>query len=220
MDGRRTRWRRLLRADKLDHIAPASQMALQEYGVRSIIDLRYSREVLESPDVIAQSDQFTYVHMPLYELAGLDMLPVIPHDAGELYRLIIDHRQKPIRRIIEMLVSSRPQPTLIHCTAGKDRTGIIIALVLGAVGVPAETIVDEYMLSKERLAPLLDLLRDQAKENGWDAEWYDRLLACQSEFMRDMLDHIDRQYGGIVSYLQQAGVTSLQIERLRSWLLE
>lgn len=220
LHGRRTLWHQLFRSDKLDQLTPASQADLLGYGIRTIIDLRYSPEVQESPDTVANTDEVTYVHMPLYELAGTEVLPVIPNDAGELYRLILDYRQKQLKLFFDMLLKPGALPLLVHCTAGKDRTGIVVALVLGMLDVPYETIVNDYMLSERRVAPLLAQLREQAIVNGWDTEWYERLLACNPEFMRDMLNHLDTRYGGIIPYLNQVGVTTEQIRQLRQLMLE
>lgn len=220
LNGKRTLWRQLLRSDKLDQLTPASQDALLGYGIRMIVDLRYSPEVVESPDAVANSDRVTYIHLPLYELSGSEALPVIPNDAGELYRLILDYRQTQIKGIFDVILSPGALPMLIHCTAGKDRTGLIIALVLGALDVPYDTIINDYMLSERRVAPLLSQLREQAIQNGLDVEWYERLLACKPEYMRDMLNHLDTTYGGVVPYLNLVGVTGKQIGQLRQLLLE
>jgi protein-tyrosine phosphatase len=219
-DGRHTRWRTLLRSDKLDRLTPAAQQALTEYGVRTIVDLRYRDEVSAEPDVFASSNMIQYLHFPLYELAGEGTLPVVPDNLEELYRLILDHRQEQIRLIVSTLVVPDVLPAVVHCTAGKDRTGLVIALILGAVGVPYETIVVDYALSGQYLHILFDELRVMAQQSGYDTAWYERLLLCKPETMRDTLAYLDERYGGVTPYLHKAGLIQDELDRLRNALVE
>jgi protein-tyrosine phosphatase len=219
-DGGHTRWHTLLRADKLNRVTPAGQHTLIDYGVRAIIDLRYSPEVQSEPDVFATSTALRYLHMPLYELSGDGELPVVPNGLEDLYRLILDHRQSQIQAIFNTLVSPGMLPALVHCTAGKDRTGVIVALALGAAGVPDETIVEDYVLSSRYLHTLLDELRALARDNGFDTEWYESLLTCVPETMERTLEHLNQAYGGIPAYLLKAGISEKQLAQLRDALVE
>jgi protein-tyrosine phosphatase len=221
-DGRITRWHTLVRADKLNRITGAGQQALLDYGIRTIIDLRYTDEVTAEPDAFAQSSTpgLTYMHLPLYELSGDGTLPIVPDNLEELYRLILDHRQEQIRRILSTLAAPGVLPGLFHCTAGKDRTGLIAALVLGTMDVPHETIVADYTLSGQYLHTLYDELRVYARETGLDTEWYERLLLCEPETMARTLTHLDRQYGGIKGYLHKIGLTQHEQDSLRAALVE
>jgi protein-tyrosine phosphatase len=220
-DGQHTRWHTLLRADKLDRLTAKGQQQLLDYGVRTILDLRYTPEVEMEPDVLANSPRVNYLHIPLYELNGDDgTLPAVPDDLEELYRLILDHRATQMARIIGALVEPGALPALFHCTAGKDRTGLVAALVLGALGVHSDTIVADYALSAEYLHVLFDELRRMARRNGYDSAWYDRLLLCQPEIMQHTLHYVDTHYGGARGYLLQGGMTPAQLDRLQTLLVE
>jgi protein-tyrosine phosphatase len=218
--GHTTRWRTIFRSDKLNRVSPAGQQSFLAYGIRSIIDLRYSPEVAAEPDVFVNAQSVDYRHMPLYQLDGDGSLPAVPYDLKELYRLLLDHRQEQIHSIVTELLVPGKLPAVIHCTAGKDRTGIIVALLLGAVGVPYDTIVADYTLSDCYLRTLNDELRIQARLNGYDAEWFDRLLICQPDTIQDTLSHIDTHYGGIKAYLLGAGVTRVQLQKLQDIFVE
>jgi protein-tyrosine phosphatase len=122
--------------------------------------------------------------------------------------------------VIDKLTEPGALPALAHCTAGKDRTGMVIALILGAVGVPDETIVEDYALSGAYLDPLLDELRAQAARDGLDMDWYNRLLDTDPAIMRRTLVHLREQYGGAEAYLRAAGVSGRQLELLRGALVE
>jgi protein-tyrosine phosphatase len=218
-NGHTTRWGLLFRSDKLDRLTQEGAEGLRNLHIRTIIDLRYTPEVEVNPDVIAGVMEFGYRHLPLYELSGENQLPSLPDSAIDLYVGVLDNRQGQIKTIFDHLTSPASYPVLIHCTAGKDRTGLIIALVLGALGVPHETIIADYALSAVYIGTLLDELRLLARESGWDIEWYERLLSCDPSNMRQTLLHLDRVYGGVQAYLLSADVTMKQIETLRCCLL-
>jgi protein-tyrosine phosphatase len=218
-DGLHTRWGMLLRSDKLFHLPPAGRQALIDLGLHTVLDLRYSAEMETEPDDFAASQATHYVPMPLYELSGDGTLPAVPDDLKEMYCLILDHRQEQIVTIFRTLFAPGALPALYHCTAGKDRTGLISALILGAVGVPDETIVADYVLSAQYLNYLLDQLRQQARLMGYDAEWYDRLLMCEPDIMRHTLKHIEDHYESVPAYLRKAGLAQTELDHIRRTLV-
>jgi protein-tyrosine phosphatase len=218
--GRRTRWGVLYRSDSLHRLTPDSQQALLARGVRTIIDLRYRDELSSSPNVFAGSAAVAYRPLALYELDDPAVTGYGPQDLDGIYRMIVDLAQPRLREVIGALAEPGALPALVHCTAGKDRTGVVIALVLSAVGVPRETIVDDYALSAETLGPLLGELRADAARAGYDMDWYNRLLGAQPETIRLALEDLDRRYGGPAAYVRHIGVTAREIEQLQSSLLE
>ena len=219
-NGQSTRWGVLFRSDKLDRLTSLGVKELRNLHVQTIIDLRYTPEVEVNPDVIADTDLFGYRHLPLYELSGEHSLPTIPDSALDLYIKVLDHRQQQIKTLFDHLTAPTSFPALIHCTAGKDRTGVVVALILGAIGVPYETIIADYALTAVYIDSLLDDLRVMAQVNGWDTAWYERLLSCDPSNMRATLLHLDRAYGGVQPYLLSTGVTMEQIDKLRGCLLD
>jgi len=219
-DGSRTRWGTLLRSDKLYHLPPASRQALMDVGIHTVLDLRYSIEMEAEPDDFAGSPVIHYLPMPLYELNGDGTLPTVPDNLEEMYCMILDHRQEQIVKIFRALFAPGALPGLFHCTAGKDRTGLISALILGAMGVPEETIVADYALSGQYLNHLLDQLRKQAKQMGYDTAWYDRLLMCEPETMRRTLEHLAKHYENVPAYLLKAGLTQAELDQYRHALVE
>jgi protein-tyrosine phosphatase len=219
-DGSLTRWGTLLRSDKLYHLSPASKQAIIDLGVKTIVDLRYSIEMETEPDDFANSPVVHYMPMPLYELSGDGTLPAVPDNLEEMYTMILDHRQGQIAKTFRALFAPGALPGLYHCTAGKDRTGLMSALILGAVGVPEETIIEDYVLSAQYLNHLLDQLRKQAKQMGYDTAWYDRLLTCEPATMRGTLDHLAKHYGDIPSYLLKTGLSPTELDQYRQALVE
>ena len=211
LDNRVTRWGLLFRADKLTRVTEDGHNELQKRGIQTIIDLRYTPEVENEPNVYCKSREIRYLRLPLYELSGESALPRVPDDLADLYQMILDYRQQRIAEIIGVLMVENNQPAIFHCTAGKDRTGIIAALLLGAAGVSDADIVNDYALSAQYLHILFDELRMQARHNGYDSDWYNRLLICEPATMATTLNHIQRCYGGIVTYMLRAGISETQI---------
>ena len=217
-DGRMTRWRRLLRADGMHRLTAESQQALLETGLRTIIDLRRPREAEHQPNVFATATTVRYLHRPLYQVVVGDE---DERTLGEIYRWIVDECQLQIAAVIGLLTEPDALPGLVHCTAGKDRTGVIIALLLGAVGVPHDQIVADYAVSAANLrGEFTEETRRRVAEAGLDWAKYERLLISPEEFMHDLLAHLDGQYGGVEGYLRQIGVDGEQLATLRANLTE
>jgi protein-tyrosine phosphatase len=223
-DGRRTRWGTFLRADSLHGLTPGDQRALLRYNVRTVIDLRFQSELESAPNVFAHLPEspVSYVHLPLHEdqlAIKRDDPSLLPQSTEAYYKLVLDHCRPQIKRIFDRLSSAGAMPIITHCTAGKDRTGIIVALTLGALGVPDETIVEDYTLTERYAAALLVRLHKRAIERGVHADWHRRMLECKPQAMHRTLRYLNERYGGAVNYLREAGLSEAQIERLHAALL-
>jgi protein-tyrosine phosphatase len=220
-DGRRTRWRTLLRSDSLHRLRPEAQATLIELGLRTVVDLRNARELTEAPNVFASSARVRYVNVPLVAAAG-----EVPREGEyptleEVYRRIVDTRASQLAAILGALAAPNGMPALLHCTAGKDRTGVVIALLLRLVGVDASTIGTDYAATAACLAGEFMLeFRRQTEARGIDWEKYQRLLVCPPEFMERLLTYVEAAHGGVATYLRTAGVTENQIAALRAALVE
>jgi protein-tyrosine phosphatase len=109
----------------------------------------------------------------------------------------------------------------VHCTAGKDRTGLVVALLLGLLGVPAATIVEDYALSSQYLVgTYLEEARQRAARSGIPCEWFQHQVICPPEFIQTTLQYLDERYGGIAAYVQYIGLSEEQCARLRKALVE
>ncbi len=214
-DGRVTRWGRVVRAGNLDRVSAAGQQALIEYGVKTIIDLRDLREVEDFPDVFAESTVVAYKHLPIAKDGYNGGYVTLK----ELYCNYYDGYQDSVGMIVNAVAESEPG-VLIHCFAGKDRTGIITAMLLGAVGVPDEVIAEDYALTTARITVLLDEWREWAIKQGQDMERFAHDVSADAETMLNTLAHIHQTYGGVANYLRTCGVTEQHLERLRDLLIE
>jgi protein-tyrosine phosphatase len=142
--GRVTRWRTLLRSGSLYQAGPASAAELAGFGLSTVLDLRTFEETERSPDpeLGARRRQVG--------LLGED-LTVLPVSLDGLYRFVIEERGSYVAAAVRHLCAPGALPALVHCSAGKDRTGLIIALVLAAIGVPDDVIAADYALSADAL---------------------------------------------------------------------
>jgi protein-tyrosine phosphatase len=110
--------------------------------------------------------------------------------------------------------------TLFHCAAGKDRTGLVAALMLALAGVPDDVIDADYAVSSELLAPRIAELRAEAIHNGEDMALFERRAACLPESMQEVLDGLRTQYGGAEGYLRHINLTDEEIGALKLRLVE
>ena len=229
LDGGRTAWGRFLRADGLHALPVESQDALIDYGVSTVVDLRLTREVEPRPNVFAARSEVSY-HRE--NVLGDDFLEANFPDVGDvarrlvdIYTMVLDERQPALRRVLGLLAGSGPSVAMYNCTAGKDRTGVVSALLLGIAGVPHETIAEDYALSARFLLDrYLDLLATgemRTERPLAEITWQTyRDEFCPQGAMLRVLQHLDDRYGGLKSYARSIGVTPAEIEAIRTGLVE
>ena len=210
-NGSTTRWRTLFRSDSPHRLSETDRASLIHCGLRTAIDLRQAEELAEAPNVFAASSQVTYRHLPL--LNDTPSMPEVMPSLVEIYRGILDERGEQVGAALAALATPDALPAVVNCTAGKDRTGLIVALALGLAGVPEEAIVADYALSGACLAGVyLEEARRRAEAQGFS---YDLLVLCDPDFMRTTLAHLKKRYGGIEAYVRTTGLGDAEIDRLR-----
>lgn len=222
-DGRRVRHRLVYRSAALHGLTASDRRRVrEELGIGAIIDLRSEQEVrADGPGPVADPP-VAYHHVPLIVRAG----PLSPPDGGEPFALdrfylgLLHHGGECVRAVVELLATART-PTVFHCAAGKDRTGILAALLLSALGVPDDVIVADYALSERSIEAASAWAR--ANDPDW-ARWLSTappwLLTCPQPAMQAFLDQLRAKHGSIETYLAQAGVDEQAVDALRGRLLE
>jgi protein-tyrosine phosphatase len=207
--GRRTRWRTLLRSDELTRLPAATADALVLLGLRQVIDLRWPEELQTAPNAFRASASVRYTSIPL--LAD----DPTPHAGlAGMYRHVLDARGAQLAEVVRSLLVDDGLPAVIGCAAGKDRTGVTIALLLDLVGVPRDVIVDDYALSARHFAsPVARIEPD---------DWRSGSLVVDSppEFMDSALAHLDARHGGARSLLARHGLAQADLDRLVERLTE
>jgi protein-tyrosine phosphatase len=149
-DGRTTRWHRLYRSDALCKLTGEDWTRYRALGVRTVIDLRYPWEI-ERTGRVPDHDGLAWHNLPI-EHRPYDQ-SALAHDV-EPARLLADKNAEvaldgveELRRAIEIIATDGTTPVVVHCAAGKDRTGLLVALVLALVGVGEDDIVADYALT-------------------------------------------------------------------------
>ena len=209
--GGTTRWRTLLRADALHRV---DEQGWDEIGVRTVIDLREDGEHAKAPHAIG-GRPVVVRRMPV-----LDRLGTLPADwtLAELYRILLDTRGQQVAAAVAALAEPGALPAVVHCTAGKDRTGIVIALTLSAVGVDDATIAADYALTAQYLVGgYIDEARARAQAMGGAEVAH---FSCEPELILGVLDHVRQTSGDAGGYLVEHGMTTEQLTTLREALVE
>jgi protein-tyrosine phosphatase len=220
VDGRQTRWRVLFRADGLSELSETDFAIMRDLGIRTVVDLRSGYEVEQSRfDVAAHPADFH--HFPF-----IDQLPDVetwdrqPGLLGAQYKEMLDDAAPQIIGALSVLAAPEAQPAVFHCTAGKDRTGLLSALVLSLLGVPEETVVADYALSgeaMERLRAKLILKYPDGKDVIADI---DEVFSAKPDNMVELLRYLRERYGSVTEYAATVGVPDALVARLRQTLLE
>ena len=218
VDGRYTRWRTLFRSGCVDRLSPAGQEWLIDAGLRTVIDLRDDEEIAIRPNVFADSARVRYRRVPLFDGPLPDDQPP-PLEVG--YWRMLEQRHTRVRAVFETLLEPGALPALIQCHAGKDRTGVVVALILAAVGVPHATVAADYALSADCLGPeFLDETREWFATRGWSWDMYAHLCGSPAQLMLDLLAGVAGRYGGVGEYLSSIGLRPSDLDVLRERLTE
>lgn len=216
-DGGTTRWGRLLRGDSLHNLQPAGRARLAELGLRTVVDLREPGERRVAPNAL---DGLTVdVHLQPVADGRIDLSR--PWDLAELYPLFVRECGHALAGAVAALTRPDALPALVHCTAGKDRTGLVVALALRAVGVEEDTVVADYVLTSQNYTDaVVEEIRARLRAAGVDVELTQSQFACPPELLRDALALVDADYGGVPAYLEAHGVDAAAQAALRDALVE
>jgi len=221
-DGRRTRWRRLFRADGLNKLTDADQAQLIELGVATVIDLRTADEAEHRGRFPVDRVPVRYVDLPLTDvLPATEELPEWSQASyvASRYADMVAQGAPALSGAFEVLGSSGSLPAVFHCSAGKDRTGVLSALILAFLGVPDETIVEDYALSAAAMGDLLDRLKAEYPDSVDQVERYaPAILQVLPETMEEFLASLRARYGSYDALAGSLGVTG-SVEQLRDHVL-
>jgi protein-tyrosine phosphatase len=214
--GGTVRWRTLLRSDSLHWLDDSGRAALAALGLRTVIDLRTDDEVGAAPTALDGTGAQTF-HVPVFDAAAIGRLPP---ELAAIYRYMIDDCGTAIAEAIGRLCADGALPGLVHCTAGKDRTGLVVAIVLEVVGVPDEIIAADYAMSEASLKPgtaeaISRIRAFSVVSRGLDLG----VLGASPQVIRDALARIRARSGSVADYLLGNGLTADDLGSLRASLV-
>ncbi|WP_105383087.1 tyrosine-protein phosphatase [Neorhizobium alkalisoli] len=220
-DGGLTRWRSILRGDALHRLSDADIDTLLDKGLTTVIDLRNAHEIAVEANPFVGRAEVRYHNTPLFSaLAPVEMMAnaEVSFDMGDRYCQAIDDCQPAIAEVLKTIADAPEGLVLFHCSAGKDRTGVISALLLANAGVDETTIIEDYALTATISGPLIARLRERALGRGTSPGLVEIVLASEPRSMRQALDHIRDTYGSVGDYLIRLGLDEARIKRLRTCL--
>ncbi len=214
LDGGVTRRRSLLRADDLAQLSPEGLQALLDYGVETVLDLRWPEETASAPNPVSQLAGVRYVAVSLLADTPDEWGALGGACAKEQWNCAVLERMQPrLREALATIAAAAPGPLLFHCVAGKDRTGIIAALMLALANVIPSAIAADYAASSENLREAY--LRRYPDS---DPRAIIEAVRCPQETVYNMLAYLERA-GGINTYLRRIGLGADEIARLRARLV-
>ena len=214
LDGATTRCRSLLRADDLVQLTPEGVQALADYGVRTVVDLRWPAEVAARPHPPALGEHEVRCHrVSLLASDDMEWGSLSGACTKEMWKCaVLEYTRPQLREVLEIIADAAAEPLLFHCVAGKDRTGLIAALLLALADVEPAAIAADYAASTIRLTDAY-MLRYAGLERTEILE----ALRCPEEGVHNMLAYL-AQYGGAAGYLGAIGLSDATIARLRARL--
>lgn len=235
-DGRRVRPRTLFRSEALTTLDPPTRAELAEIPVVLMFDLRSTREGEPQNALWAEGSRPEMVHIALFPLARVNNPDTITEALSDrstaaarrymadLYRDMVEiFPERCLAEFAHRVGGRRQVPVLVHCTAGQDRTGMLVALVLLALGVPRETVTADYSRSLEHFGPDRMLEWAQGVIGAGDdvvvASEAVAAMGAQREYLDMALDLILERHGSFDAYWAEAGVDDAGLARMRDVLL-
>lgn len=194
-----TKWGVFFRSTSLHKAVEEDVAIMERVGISRILDLRYPGEREEKPDVPVKGAEWMGISL-------LGTIPVEDLDVNDeeedtktlinMYRLIIASSRAEIKDSVQAMIQAEG-PALFHCAAGKDRTGILAMLLLGAVGVSREDIIADYEMSHHYIRSFTEDISGSHGSN-----------------MQKLFDEIVEEWGSVTGFLQECGISQKELSRL------
>jgi len=231
VDGDQTRYGVLLRSGTLQHASPADVVRLRdEYGLRTILDLRTPEEATREGRGPLGAEPIAYHNLSF--LRSRWIMPNEEEAARELVRLRdtkdrVEHyldylRLAPdsVSTAVRLIADEASGPILFHCAAGKDRTGVLAAIVLSIVGVESAAIIDDYLATNERIGRIETRLAAlPSYESGIRTRADADQLRVRPEVMAGVLERVREIWGDAAGWARSAGVPDESLDSLRKRLV-
>ena len=219
-DGHTVRWRRLFRSDSPSTLTESDvQTVTGTLGLTTVVDLRSSNNVLEDGRGLLALSGIAYHNYPFLERRGIEP-PTSGGNAegrlSEIYQWILFNAGRLMAQAFNTLAQEVNQPALFHCSAGKDRTGVLGATILSVLGVSRDDIVADFLMTNEVIDGILARLK---KIPGYQHATRDGIMAPQPAIEK-FLDVTQSEFGGSDAYLLHHGVQQKVIDGFRESMLE
>ncbi len=224
--GGTTRFGQVIRSDNVRHLSDRGWAQLASHGVRTVLDLRFDEERSDDP---APPAGIEVVGISLFgahdpdEAARVDELLRRTRDPAEatgvLYADTLWSRRACVAASVGAVARAGDGAVVVHCFVGKDRTGIVSALLLDLAGVEHEAIVEDYALTDGRVGPLVDTWIAEAVDPH-ERAYRERISGAPREAMESMLRMVRSRFGDARGYLLEAGLAAEDVRRIRDRLVD
>jgi protein-tyrosine phosphatase len=219
-----TRFGVLYRSDRLAGLTQNDHQAFRDLGIETVIDMRVADERHKAPNGFPKNTEVNEITYEFWHQHTVKMIADINEGklnhastyaamVNQYTALATDHRSD-YREIIDSLLAFSGAPLLFHCTSGKDRTGMVAAIVLLAVGVPREAVVEDYILTNGRVAKV-DIFNQHV-----DPGVIDIVMSAKPDYIHAAIDGMTDSYGSISNYLTDGlGLDAAKRDRLNAMLI-
>jgi protein-tyrosine phosphatase len=225
-DGRRTRWRTLFRGAGLHRLGGEDLEAVRALGLRTVVDLRTAEELAAVGAYPTAQLPAAFHHLPMitsqWDHSGIDDSAPPELYLVERYREMFDVGRATIAATVTLLADPGALPAVFYCAAGKDRTGVLAAVILAAIGVREQDIVADYHLSKARVERIVARARaagDREAASPMLAQ-PPTVMAAPPAAMQLLLAALREEHGSAAGYLRDAGVGAATLAAVADNLLE
>jgi protein-tyrosine phosphatase len=212
---------KVYRSDRLTRLSESDTAMLEPLGIGRIFDLRSDLELVNDGAGAFSTSGGRHFHRPLVKVslsitdARIDWTKV---DLQNRYLEMLEEGAPVIREVLEHIACSEGA-TVFHCTGGKDRTGVLAAVLLRTLGVDDETIVEDYAASEKYLGAFVDASRELMEKEGFDPQIVLYLCGSPAPRMEKMLADLDARWGSVDGYLEWIGLSRDVASSLRRRLL-
>lgn len=222
--GRTVRWGQYFRAGRQDRMTERDLEKVRELAIATQIDLRKPGEVRDQGRGPMEAMGAAYHNIAVIPDGGTDQLSRLVGDtgiSGARYLAYLDFGPQSWIRMFAIFAQANSQPILLHCTAGKDRTGVSTAFLLSVLGVDRALIEADYILTNRDVARQADFIGNTTGfPAGMDRDSMMLAAGIPEDAMRDFLDGLQEKYCGPLGYLHSIGITDATMEAVREVFLE
>jgi protein-tyrosine phosphatase len=226
-DGGETRFGAVVRADSVRQLSDEGWAALVDYGVKTVVDLRANEELEADPPAELPVE---VLHVPFMETDASDWqeiegkldavvkaAPDVATATRDVYLIFLERFSRNVAAAIRAVADAPEGGVVIHCAGGKDRTGLLTALLLHVAGVDTEQIAADYALSEERLRPRHEAWFAEAQSDE-ELERLKRISQTPAHSIVGVFEELERRYGSVEGFLHDAGLTEDELARARARL--
>ena len=223
-DGRTVRWGQYFRTGRQDRMTQQDLDRVRQLGIRTQLDLRKPEEVREQGRGPLEVMGAAYHNLAVIPDGGTDQLSQLVGDtgiSGKRYLGYLEFGPDAWIRMFDIFAQASSQPILLHCTAGKDRTGVSTAFLLSVLGVDRAIIEADYVLTNLDVARQADFIEKTVGfPEGMNRESMMHAAGVPDDAMSDFLDGLHERWGGPVDYLRSIGISDATLQSIRDEFLD